>query len=78
MEAVLHALASGATPESLARDLPELTHEDIRACIAFAAESVRRDYVLEKVKRGLADVKAGRVIADEDLDAFLARESPDE
>ena len=71
-------MASGASPESLARDLPGLTREDVCACIAYAAESVRREYVVEKVKRGLSDVRAGRVIADEDLDTFLARETLDE
>ncbi len=39
---VLEYLASGMTePETLA-DFPDLTREDIRACLAFAAERERR------------------------------------
>jgi uncharacterized protein (DUF433 family) len=34
---VLEYLASGMTPEQIVRDLPDLTLEDIRACLAFAA-----------------------------------------
>ncbi len=30
--------ASGATEEQLRRDYPQLEHEDVLACLAFAAE----------------------------------------
>ena len=35
---VLDYLASGMTPEEVIADLPDLTHEDVRACLAFAAD----------------------------------------
>ena len=34
---VLSWLASGMTPEQVIADFPELTHADIRACLAYAA-----------------------------------------
>lgn len=39
---VLEYLASGMTPEQITRDLPDLTLEDIQACLAFAADRERR------------------------------------
>jgi uncharacterized protein (DUF433 family) len=39
---VLEYLASGMTPEEILADFPDLTAEDIRACLAFAAERERR------------------------------------
>jgi uncharacterized protein (DUF433 family) len=39
---VLEYLAGGMTPEEILVDFPELTMEDIRACLAFAADSGRR------------------------------------
>jgi uncharacterized protein (DUF433 family) len=38
---VLEYLASGM-PEEIVRDFPDLTREDIRACLAFAADRERR------------------------------------
>jgi uncharacterized protein (DUF433 family) len=35
---VLEYLAGGMTPEEILADFPDLTDEDIRACLAFAAE----------------------------------------
>jgi uncharacterized protein (DUF433 family) len=35
---VLSYLASGMTEEEVLSDFPELTHEDILACLSFAAE----------------------------------------
>lgn len=35
---VLEYLASGMSPESILRDFPDLTADDIRACLAFAAD----------------------------------------
>lgn len=35
---VLDWLASGMTQEQILRDYPELTSEDIRACLKFAAD----------------------------------------
>lgn len=39
---VLDYLASGMTEEELLQDFPDLTREDIRACLAFAADRERR------------------------------------
>jgi uncharacterized protein (DUF433 family) len=39
---VLDYLASGMSHEELLSDFPYLTEEDIRACLAFAADSGRR------------------------------------
>lgn len=39
---VLDYLASGMSTEEVLRDFPDLTAEDIRACLAFAAERERR------------------------------------
>ena len=42
---VLEYLAGGMTEEDL-DEFPDLTHEDIRACLAFAADRERRLAVL--------------------------------
>ena len=39
---VLEYLASGMTPEQIVDDFPDLTLDDIRACLAFAADRERR------------------------------------
>ncbi len=39
---VLDYLASGMTEQDIISDFPELTREDIRACLAFAADRERR------------------------------------
>jgi uncharacterized protein (DUF433 family) len=39
---VLEYLAGGMTQEDLLRDFPDLTAEDIRACLAFAADRERK------------------------------------
>lgn len=39
---VLEYLAAGMSPEEILADFPDLTNEDIRACLAFAAERERR------------------------------------
>jgi uncharacterized protein (DUF433 family) len=39
---VLEYLASGMSHEDILRDFPDLTEEDIRACLSFAAERERR------------------------------------
>ncbi len=39
---VLGYLATGMTHEELLQDFPYLTEEDIRACLAFAADRERR------------------------------------
>lgn len=39
---VLGWLASGMSHEQIMSDYPELTEEDLRACLAFAADRERR------------------------------------
>ncbi len=39
---ILEYLAGGMTEEEILSDFPELTHEDIRACLAFAANRERQ------------------------------------
>jgi len=39
---VLGHLASGATESELLASFPQLTHEDVLECLAFAAERERR------------------------------------
>ena len=38
---ILDQLATGATPEDLSADYPQLTREDILAAIAYGAEAAR-------------------------------------
>ncbi|HJT65301.1 MAG TPA: DUF433 domain-containing protein [Pyrinomonadaceae bacterium] len=39
---VLDYLASDMTEEEILSDFPDLTHEDLKACIAFAADRERK------------------------------------
>jgi len=39
---VLEYLAGGMTPEEILADFPDLTAEDVRACLAFAADREHR------------------------------------
>ncbi|MCW5697582.1 MAG: DUF433 domain-containing protein [Bauldia sp.] len=39
---VLDCLASGMSEDAILRDFPDLTRDDIRACLAFAADRERR------------------------------------
>jgi uncharacterized protein (DUF433 family) len=39
---VLEYLAAGMTPEEIVADFPNLTLDDIRACLAFAADRERK------------------------------------
>ena len=39
---VLDYLASGMTEDEILSDFPDLTQEDIRACLAFAADRERK------------------------------------
>lgn len=39
---VLEYLASGMSKEEILKDFPYLTEEDIRACLAFAADRERK------------------------------------
>ena len=39
---VLEYLAAGMTPGEVVEDFPELTPEDVRACLAYAADRERK------------------------------------
>jgi uncharacterized protein (DUF433 family) len=39
---VLEYMASGMTDEDILKDFPDLTADDLRACLAFAADRERR------------------------------------
>ena len=39
---ILEYLAGGMTEDEILSDFPELTHEDIRACLAFGANRERQ------------------------------------
>ena len=43
---VLEYLAGGMSPEEIVDDFPNLTLDDIRACLAYAADRERRQWVL--------------------------------
>jgi uncharacterized protein (DUF433 family) len=43
---VLEYLASGMSPQEIVADFPDLTAEDIQACLAFAADRERRLWVV--------------------------------
>ena len=43
---VLGYLASGMTPEQIIEDFPELTKEDIQACLSYAADSEKHTRLL--------------------------------
>lgn len=43
---VLEYLAAGMTPQEIVDEFPDLTLEDIRACLAYAADRERRLWVV--------------------------------
>ena len=43
---VLSYLASGMTPEQVIEDFPELSKEDIQACLSYAADSEKHTHLL--------------------------------
>jgi uncharacterized protein (DUF433 family) len=45
---VLSYLASGMTEQEVLSDFPELTHEDILACLSFAADREGRPSVVRE------------------------------
>ena len=42
---ILEYLAGGMTEEEILRDFPELTRDDIKACLGFAADRERKLFV---------------------------------
>ncbi len=45
---VLGWLAAGMTPAQITTEYPELTEDDIRACLAYAADRERRLFTVAK------------------------------
>ena len=45
---VLEYLASGMTAEDIVKDFPDLTMEDIQACLRFAADRERQAMIIGK------------------------------
>jgi len=45
---ILEYLAGGMSEDEILRDFPELTREDIKACLAFAADRERKLFVATK------------------------------
>jgi uncharacterized protein (DUF433 family) len=43
---VLEYLAGGMTPQEIVEDFPDLTLDDVRACLAYAADRERRLWVV--------------------------------
>ncbi|MBK9262679.1 MAG: DUF433 domain-containing protein [Polyangiaceae bacterium] len=46
VEFILDMLAAGCSEEEILRNYPGLMHEDILACVAYAAEIVRSERVI--------------------------------
>ena len=71
VEAVIDALAGGASVERILERFPVLDERDIRACLAYAVATLRRERFVRRVRVGIAESKAGLGIPDEELDGFF-------
>ena len=67
VDALLDALAEGCSHEKLLHAYPSLSEADLTACLAYAAEAVRKQIIARKIKEGIAAIEAGRFVRDEDL-----------
>jgi len=45
VEFVLEMMASGASEQEILANYPRLTHDDILACVAYAAETIKDERV---------------------------------
>ena len=52
VEFILELLASGATESEILQDYPHLKPKDIKACLNYAAHSMRNEIFLEMEKVG--------------------------
>ena len=86
VDTILERLAFDLDLKTLFEDYPELTEEDIKACIAYAKELVEEEEIPNArtrahLKQSEEDIKAGRVLsfasAKEAL-AYLDKEIADE
>ncbi len=48
VQTILEFLGAGDTPEQILQQYPELTAEDIRACLTFASRLMDHRYVLQE------------------------------
>ena len=48
---ILDLLASGSSVEEILEDYPQLTREDIQACIAYGAEAARERFIPVELER---------------------------
>lgn len=55
---VLDLLASGSTGDDIKREYPQLTSEDIQACIAYGAETTRERFVPVDIE-GKSEIQTG-------------------
>src|SRR5438552_10494500 len=59
---VLEYLASGMSEDEILRDFPDLTREDIRACLAFAADRERK-FVSVPPASGCSSTRTSRPVS---------------
>lgn len=52
---VLDFLANGATVDDILREYPQLTREDVQACIAYGAEAARERFIPVVIEGGECD-----------------------
>jgi len=55
---VLDLLASGSSGDDIKREYPQLTSEDIQACIAYGAETTRERFVPVEIE-GKSEIQTG-------------------
>ncbi len=48
-QTILEFLSAGERVEDILRQYPSLEEEDIRACLQFAAELLKRNYIIQPV-----------------------------
>jgi uncharacterized protein (DUF433 family) len=49
VELILRRISEGATEEALLTSYPHLTRDDVRAAVAFAADTIANDEIVETV-----------------------------
>jgi len=68
---VLMLIAGGASVDQILAKNPSLSREAILACIECAQEALEKQRVMDAIREGVADSRAGRVTPHEDvLDQF--------
>lgn len=49
VQTILEFLSAGERVEDILRQYPSLEEEDIRACLQFAAELLKRNYIIQPI-----------------------------